>query len=352
MYCSFFFVLLLLLLSLLLLFLVCQHGSTMYNTCGDRCTCNWGRLVNCVRIRKEFTSLTPSEREQYITIIKTASTHWRYKRAYDTLINTHYHLFRGGIHEQTHFLPWHRWFILQYENLLRRVNCKFTVAYWDWSIVARDPWNTANQKSLWNSGNSGFGGNGIRWQGCVQSGPFRQGQWSRVSPRGPRCLTRAFNGNPPDSVAVQEVIDMNDFNNFETTLRGVLHDGVHGRIGGIMNSLESASAPEFFLHHGFIDKIWDEWQKRSWSNRFAFFPQVRQLMPGTRHLPSEFIHLSYQPGNARVEYQSSNSENRVMARLGGKTPNSFVCLPRLKLLLLLLLLLLLPLLLFISQRFG
>lgn len=40
-----------------------------------------------------------------------------------------------------------------------------------------------------------------------------------------------------------------------------MHDQVHCLIGGTMCTVEFASAPEFFLHHGFIDKIWEDWQK-------------------------------------------------------------------------------------------
>ena len=38
---------------------------------------------------------------------------------------------------QAFFLPWHRWFILAFENLLRKVDCKVTVPYWDWSAEAQ-----------------------------------------------------------------------------------------------------------------------------------------------------------------------------------------------------------------------
>lgn len=305
----------------------CRHGSTVYDRCGQKCTCLRGRYRNCFRIRKEFTAMTFGERVRYTRIVKTASTDRRYKGQYDRLINEHERLFRSSIHEKIFFLPWHRWFILEYENLLRKIDCKFTVAYWDWSVDSSDPWSTHRWEDVWHSV-SGFGGNGVGAERCVKTGPFRHGAWVPVSSTGAKCLTRDFNGSPPDDVAVQEVVLMNDFTNFELALRTVLHDDVHCRISGTMCTLQSASAPEFFLHHGFVDKIWDDWQKRSISNRFAYFPYIHRRMSGTPYFPKALINLRQQPGGVRVEYRPSQKENRMKNRLKGLSFTQLRALPR------------------------
>lgn len=49
--------------------------------------------MDCVRIRKEFTSMTTEERRRYIRVIRTASTDQRFKRHYDELIIEHRTLF-------------------------------------------------------------------------------------------------------------------------------------------------------------------------------------------------------------------------------------------------------------------
>ena len=142
----------------MILSLVCQEGSTSFDQCGQRCTCVQGQLVNCVRIRKEFTSMSFLERERYIKVILTASTDPKFKNDYDELINRHRNKFFSGIHGRTHFLTWHRYFMLLYENLLRQVACNFTIAYWDWSSVSGNPFSTVKRESLWHTANSGFGG--------------------------------------------------------------------------------------------------------------------------------------------------------------------------------------------------
>ena len=304
-------------------FLVCQDGSISVDQCGQKCGCVGGQYVNCTRIRKEFTSMTIAERKRYIQTIKTASTDPRFKPDYDTLINDHRILFFSGIHDRIHFLTWHRYFILLYENLLRRVDCNFTVAYWDWSLASSNPWITANERDLWHGGDAGFGGNGVEPTRCVQTGPFGESVWRLVplpsgTPPESRCLKRQFNGRPPDAMAVATVLNTVVFIEFELMLRLNLHDVVHCLIAGTMCSLDSAAAPEFFLHHGFVDKLWDDWQKRSDAQKNAFFPTIDERMPGTQVYPRQVIDLLKQPGGVRAEYQPTQKAASVMPLLRSK----------------------------------
>ena len=214
-----------------------------------------------------------------------------------------------GIHGPNHFLPWHRWFILQYENLLRLVDCTFIIAYWDWSAVSSDPFNTTDPRSLWHSDrlDTGFGGDGRG--SCVQTGPFGENEWSIVPlPKSGRssCLKRLFNGYPPDTIAVETLLktELADFKTFEAKLRAALHGVVHCLIGGTMCDNNAAAAPEFFLHHGFIDKIWNDWQKITPGHKNAFFATIDENMPVTGLTPQAVIDLSSQPGGVIVEYRS------------------------------------------------
>ena len=88
-----------------------------------------------------------------------------------------------------------------------------------------------------------------------------------------------------------------------------------------MCTFDSSNAPEFFLHHGFIDKIWGDWQERSTLHKYAFFPSVKDLMPGTELLPGKVVDLSKQPGGVRVEYGPSGSPavRSVMVQLRGRS---------------------------------
>ena len=57
-------------------------------------------------------------------------------------------------------LSYHNRYLLRYENLLRQVDCRVTLAYWDWSLFSMSPWNNTSDR-IWYPGPSGLGGNGV-----------------------------------------------------------------------------------------------------------------------------------------------------------------------------------------------
>ena len=296
------------------LYKMCKNDQIVHDKCGRKCTCKDGKLVRCCRLRREFTSMSQEGRVRYIQTVKTASTNPAYKPQYDSLLTLHKTIFSSGIHQLDFFLPWHRWFILQFENLLREVDCRVTVPYWDWSLVGGNPFAS----SLWNTGNDGFGGNGVPGGSCVKTGPFRQAVWSL--PGGAGCLKRDFSGTAPDEISVQDLISTNsnpsDFHNFEQMLRIQFHNLVHCVIDGTMCTINSASAPEFFLHHGFIDKIWWDWQKQSNAHKFnTYFLTQTALMTSTSYRSKAFLDLNDQPNCVCDEYVDPN--NTVFARIKG-----------------------------------
>ena len=169
--------------------------------------------------------MSVDERRRYVKAVKKASTEEPFKTEYQKIIREHKRLFFRRIHEVHEFLPWHRWYILQYENLLRKIDCRITVPYWDWSLWAHDPWNSNH---VWHPGHRGLGGNGTGSDRCVRTGPFRTQVWKQTNNQ---CLTRNFNGVVPDAAEVQFCLSLKKFDEFELYLRGPLHDNVHCRIG-------------------------------------------------------------------------------------------------------------------------
>ncbi|PBP21906.1 hypothetical protein BUE80_DR007322 [Diplocarpon rosae] len=45
------------------------------------------------------------------------------------------------------------------------------------------------------------------------------------------------------------------------------HFGVGGLVGELSNTYSSPGDPIFWLHHGHIDYLWNEWQRRNWTIR-------------------------------------------------------------------------------------
>ena len=123
------------------------------------CECRKGELTNCYRVRQDFTKMTIEQRKRFINTYKLASVHPLFKRDYEKTVTLH--LDAKDQAKLPHlFLPWHRWFLVEFENLLRRIDCRVTIPYWNWSKKTHHWWRGSGNKDLWNSGDHGLRGDG------------------------------------------------------------------------------------------------------------------------------------------------------------------------------------------------
>lgn len=126
------------------------------------------------------------------------------------------------------------------------------------------------------------------------------------------------------------------FHTFELNLRVNLHDTVHCRVGGSMCTTVSANAPEFFLHHAFIDKIWANWQEYSNEHMTVHFQNIRSIMKETGYSPADFIDSVNLPDPSRsgrrtcVLYQDPTPSvyREIIERLDGMTRQQILAVPR------------------------
>ena len=272
--------------------------------------------------------MTQAERCRYVDVIFKASTQPPWKDCYDELIRIHRVQFYNGIHQQSVFLPWHRWYILALENLLRRIDCNVTVPYWDWSLEPQ----TWQNSIVW-AVQCGLGGNGDPANNdYVSTGIFRQSNWQLTPSAADSNLRRRFNGVLPDcaSVAMIQRLGIAEFNTWHTFVSSNLHDAVHCNIGGTsrtMCSQDSANAPEFFLHHGFIDKIWADWQNKGPNfKNLPYYSQNTDPMPAAfDHSPSNVYDLNSQPGCVRVCIEPSARPCRLNTTYTPVCPRQMGC---------------------------
>ena len=158
----------------------------------------------------------------------------------------------------------------------------------------------------------------------MNTGLFRSGVWSLPGSAGGSCLRRDFRSRTPDAVTIASLISTfsnpSDFRNFERLLNDDFHDRVHCIIGGTMCTRDAATAPEFFLHHGFVDKIWWDWQKLSNANKFhTHFLNQAGSMTSTPYHSRDFLDLNNQPGCVCAEYV--NPKNVAFKKLKGLLRN-------------------------------
>lgn len=291
----------------------CSGDGIVLDECNRQCFCKDGRPTNCYRIRKDFTEMSFEERRRFVRALKTVSMRDPYRRTYDLVTKLHPKFFEP-IHEKEFFFPWHRWYLFIFENLLRHVDCRVTVPYWNWAraVSRKRLWRHTGIRDIWNSGSHGVGGNGNSRNGCVRTGPFRTGKWSLPKWLNSNCLSREFDyqAHLPGERYVKNLnkLPWSKFSKFEAGVRKYMHNDLHNAIGGTMSEDESAVAPEFWCHHSFLDKIWSNWQDHGLRYKFVYYRNISKTLPGGTHFGWEFTDLQNQPHCVRVLYEESHDK--------------------------------------------
>ena len=269
--------------------------------------CYEGELLFCHRIRKEFTAMNVEERQRFVQALRTAATNPVYRAEYRRLARIHSRMPSKLLHHMPQiFLPWHRWYLLEFENFLRQIDCRITIPYWDWSKDTRHWARKTEARDVWNAGPHGLGGDGILPHGCVLEGPFREGVFFIPETIGEDCLKRNFNlsCSLPSREQIQEKANEENFTAFENFIRDRIHPALHDCVGGHMLKHHSASfTPEFWIHHSFVDKIWADWQMKRGNRTFVYFTSVSFEMPMSERFPWELLDNHGLPGDVRVTYE-------------------------------------------------
>ncbi|MCA9934694.1 MAG: tyrosinase family protein [Anaerolineales bacterium] len=262
-------------------------------------------------IRKSVTNLTAVEKTQFINGVKLLKTRpaltlpgvtLTATNAYDSFVEMHNLSMsnltppgnatgRNAAHQGPAFLPWHREFILRFEQQLQAAlgDNNFGLPYWDWAAdsVLDDPSDPDRQAMVvWRDI---LGGNGNPAQGNhVTTGPFAHDpadstSWTIFnSPADPGPFLKREMGRDVDAPTLPTQNDVNAAlqinvydsspwdrtvasNSFRNQFEGWrpplgLHNRVHVWIGGSMSPGTSPNDPAFFLHHCNVDRIWALWQ--------------------------------------------------------------------------------------------
>ncbi|KAF2752065.1 Di-copper centre-containing protein [Sporormia fimetaria CBS 119925] len=276
-----------------------------------------------VAVRREWGLLTKAERKAYtdaVLCLQAKPAKWPStlvpgaKSRFDDWIATHINQ-TNTIHYTGTFLTWHRYFTWTYEQALRNeCGYKGYQPYWNWAATAVSGLEkspifdgsaysmSGNGAKVEGQGNVILGGNGLpeivlpsgSGGGCVTSGPFKDmkvnlGPVSMQLADGttvnnpdqyaynPRCLKRdltdAINKRFANATSVVRLIlENNNIEDFQMQMQGIpgsgdigVHGGGHYSLGGDpgRDLFTSPGDPNFYLHHGMIDRVWWIWQTLS-----------------------------------------------------------------------------------------
>ena len=161
---------------------------------------------------------------------------------YQEIVNIHASMNAGTATHRMHgnsgevgyqrFLPWHRAYLLLFEESLRKENPDLSIPYWDWN---------ADKENL--TGFNDLTGLAIR----------RDRQSNRIE-----WFT--------SQEQVNDLLAIEDYSTFTKTLENDPHNDGHRWIGGDMETMRSPNDPAFWFHHAQIDRIWALWQKKGSNN--------------------------------------------------------------------------------------
>lgn len=191
---------------------------------------------------------------------------------YDDFVEVHKNAMMGPAmfdpmpHGNSLFYPWHRVLLRQFELELQSAtnDTSITIPYWNWDRTgANDPFVAAF-----------LGGDGDAQQNDqVTTGPFAHAKgrfpvrvWD--GPNGDPELKRELGDDAsawlPDASEITSALAKTPYapgpNSWERVSEGLLHNPVHRWVGGNMALATSPNDPVFFLHHGFLDYLWEQWK--------------------------------------------------------------------------------------------
>ena len=146
------------------------------------------------------------------------------------------------------FFTWHRAELKAFEDALRAAGCGVRLPYWDWSSGPSTGVPDACHDATY-----------VNRVGATVPNPLYAGprNGGGMTARSASVNTTAF-----DDLAVQVQAAMSEpsFASFQSLINGP-HGSVHGRVGGDMCCVPTASYdPIFFLHHANVDRAWARWQ--------------------------------------------------------------------------------------------
>ncbi|XP_052064333.1 uncharacterized protein LOC127704351 [Mytilus californianus] len=171
----------------------------------------------------------------------------------------------NSAHNGPNFVSWHRYYLVLFENALREKNSRVTLPYWD----STADYLMDNQKDsiLFTEI---FLGNP---KGVVYSGPFAFWETPTIpstllrrdvgrfgSPIDPQRLETVFSKKYHREILRKTTPD-SSYANLESH-----HDNVHGWVGGDDGHMSDVNLspmdPVFWLHHCFVDYLWEKFRKR------------------------------------------------------------------------------------------
>ncbi|KAL3859838.1 hypothetical protein ACJMK2_010029 [Sinanodonta woodiana] len=220
-----------------------------------------------LRVRKEYRRMTDIERNNFhraIQMLKEDTSIFPNK--YEVLASLHQGIITTSAHGGPNFLAFHRIYLLMFENALREKISSVTVPYWDSTMD--DAMINPTESVIWSPAFLGDG------NGLVDTGPFAR--WQTMA--GPLTRNIGQSGQlfrQEDIERIKSMTRLGQITEPNAPVNSSLefhHSAVHIWVDGQMGTLSTASMdPVFWLHHAYVDYIWEEFRKNQY--RYGVDPE-------------------------------------------------------------------------------
>ncbi|WP_299164773.1 tyrosinase family protein [uncultured Eudoraea sp.] len=214
-------------------------------------------------IRKNYTEMTDSEKTALVNafyalrngpdIVNDLAVFHRDFFSFGISPNRDIHNNLMDEPEDQIFFAWHRMQIFEMEQAMQEIDPNISIPYWDSSI------DQSTTSSLWDQ--NFMGSFDANW-----SLDRVLGSSNLPSPAQVTALQAIPGSNWPPPTS-GNIGFYSYANNME---RGSVHVGAHVWVEGAMRSRSSPRDPIFYLHHGNVDRLWDEWEKAQLPGQGSF----------------------------------------------------------------------------------
>ncbi|WPP50087.1 tyrosinase family protein [Catalinimonas niigatensis] len=207
-------------------------------------------LILAQSIRKNFTEMTQSEKDALVAAF------YQLREGPDLIsdLASYHNAFMAGIHKNLPqndvFLAWHRKQMQEVELAMQTLNPRLSLPYWD------ETKNRTTTDPIWDE--SFMGQFNTAWN-------LNRNLGAQVS--------------LPSSSHVSQVLALTNYYASTSTLTSmdfsprletqIVHTGAHLWVGGVMKAGNSPFDPIFYLHHCYMDKIWQRWQTMYGTSSFT-----------------------------------------------------------------------------------
>lgn len=246
-------------------------------------------------IRKEYRMLTDDERRRFHSALIQLKNSGEFDKM--ALIHAQFAT-SGGAHSGPAFLPWHREFMKRMEIALRQIDPSLALPYWDSTMdgLLPDPKDSV----MWTDELMGSADS----SGAVIGGDFANFRTFQNHPRITRKV--AEKGSTYKESEIDYTLQQNSIEKilaYTAPQQGCLykadynapeytHGNVHVFVGGDMyDPYTSGNDPIFYLHHSFVDYLWELYRQRKQTryDRENQFPPDNQVCSTAAHFGSAYM---------------------------------------------------------------